>query len=458
MLTYYFDNHSLPMYEQLYRFIKMDILNRKLLPHEKLPSKRNLSKHLKISLITVENAYHQLSIEGYIYSIEKKGYYVSEIDNVQTNETIEISIQPPQYHQYLIDLKSNTILPQNFPFSSWAKLTRQILSMQDASLLSRTPPMGCFELQEAIQEHLYSFSGIHVSPHQIVIGAGTEYLYNLVIWLLGRNSVYALEDPGHQSISQVYNINGISYCYISLDKNGINIDELYHSNANVAHISPAHHYPTGITMPIKRRLEILNWANLKNAYIIEDDYDSELRLQGKPIPSLFQSDHNERVIYMNTFSKTLAPSFRISYMVLPAHLVSVFYDKVGFYTCTVSRLEQMILAQFIKQGYFEKHINRMRNYYKSLRNEFLSQLEKSPLALSVTIKEENAGLHFLMTYQSFYSDQDIIKKAHSIGLNISTLSQYYHNPFDTHTLVVNYSGLSFNNITLAISLLENLLL
>ena len=458
MLTYHFQKDlKQPMYEYLYDCLKNDIIHKKLLAHEKLPSKRAFAKHLQISVITVENAYAQLLIEGYIYSIEKKGYFVSEIEypNISTSQVIEIVEENET--KCLVDLKTNSVSPSDFPFSVWSKLTRQVLNNQDSSLLVRPPQNGCYELRKAICEHLHSFSGMNITPQQIIIGAGTEYLYHLVIQLLGRDCNYALEDPGHRSITKVYQSNNVNYQYIPLDKDGLSTSDLNSSQANVVHISPAHHYPTGITMPIKRRLEILKWAHQHQAYIIEDDYDSEFRLRGNPIPTLFQTDKNEHVIYMNTFSKTLAPSFRISYMVLPAHLTSLYQKKLGFYACSVSSLEQIILAHFISNGYFEKHINRMRNSYKMIRDEFLNQLNHSPLARHIQITEENAGLHFLLKYKKRLGDDEIVEKAKAIGLNITTLSTFYNQSFISQTLVINYSGLPKDKIPLAVKLLTKLL-
>jgi len=458
MLTYHFpQDHHTPMYEYLYECIKNDIIQQKMKANEKLPSKRLLAKHLQVSLVTVENAYNQLLIEGYISSIEKKGYFVNEIEYPDRPKEKAPVFNIAQPISYRIDLKTNSVSPTHFPFSIWSKLTRQVLSSQDTVLLSRPHPQGCLELREAIAQHLYSFSGMNISPHQIVIGAGTEYLYNLVIQLLGQDKIYALEDPGHQSISKVYHINQVKYCYISLDKSGVDMHKVKQSQAQVVHISPAHHYPTGITMPIQRRLELLAWAKKKHGYIIEDDYDSEFRMRGKPISTLFQIDQNDTVIYMNTFSKTLAPSFRISYMVLPIHLLELYQKKMDFYACSVSSFEQIILAQFIKQKYFEKHINRMRNSYKMIRDEFLEQLNNSSIASHIQISEENAGLHFLLHYQSHQSDLDIIEKAKSLQLHIACLSQFYNKPFESHTLIINYSGLQKKDIKLAVDLLTQLL-
>ena len=458
MLTYHFPiNQTIPMYEYLYQCLKEDIIHKKLDAHEKLPSKRVFAKHLQVSLITIENAYAQLLIEGYIYSIEKKGYFVSEIEAIEIPMHSHIQLKEETKPKYIVDLKTNSVSPDSFPFSVWSKLTRKVLSTQVSQLLIKPPQSGCIELREAISQHLHDFSGMNVSFQQIIIGAGTEYLYHLVIQLLGRDKVYALEDPGHRTIQQIYQSNDVPFVSLPLDKSGVNMSSLISSDADIVHISPAHHYPTGITMPIKRRIELLNWASDHHKYIIEDDYDSEFRLRGKPIPTLFQTDQKQRVIYMNTFSKTLAPSFRISYMVLPIHLVSLFKEQLSFYSCSVSSLEQIILAHFIKEGYFEKHINRMRNQYKMIRDKLLDELSISDIKNQIKITEENAGLHFLLSYESQIKDKEMIKKANSLGLNLASLSSFYNDSSSRNTMVINYSGLKIEDIKPAVSLLNTLL-
>ncbi len=457
MLTYTFpENLNKPMYLYLYESIRDDIINQQLQPNEKLPSKRTFAKNLDVSLITIENAYNQLLLEGFIYAIEKKGYYVSPLDFPKKPKPIKPITEQNIEKNYLIDLKTNSV-GEHFPFSTYSKLMRQVLSKQDISLLIRPPQTGCIQLREAISKHLYDFNGMNVPPNQIIIGAGSEYLYNLLIQLLGHDITYALEDPGHTSISKVYDINNINYHYIPLDQHGVRLKPLQQSSAQILHISPAHHFPTGITMPIQRRLDLLKWANEHHGYIIEDDYDSEFRLRGKPLSPLYQIDQHERVIYMNTFSKTLSPSFRLSYMILPSSLMNLFYQRLGFYACSVSSFEQIVVAEFINQGYFEKHINRMRHYYKLLRDDLLEALRKSEIYQDIAIKEENSGLHFLLEYHTDITDQQIKTKANSIGLNISCLSDFYHEPDNLHTLVINYSGLSKDNIPLTIQLLTKLI-
>ncbi len=478
MLTYSFSttgNDSL--YEQLYKYIKKDITDGNIIPGTKLPSKRMLAKNLNISTITVENAYGQLIAEGYIYSEPKKGYFVSDIvpgaksyiSNISSNKrTSKPSISNNDSSKQSADISgdarklfadfiSNRTIYSNFPFATWAKLMREVMNEQSELLLTNPPAGGILALRNAIAEHLYQFRGMNVSAEQIIIGAGTEYLYGLIIQLLGRDKIFAMEDPGYKKIAQVYDSNNVDCRYIPLDKNGISIDMLSESDADIIHISPSHHYPTGIVTPISRRNELLEWANAGSGrYIIEDDYDCEFRMSGKPIPTLQSIDTYDKVIYMNTFTKSLSSTIRISYMVLPVGLVPLYYKKLGFYSCTVSNFEQLTLYKFMYEGYFEKHINRMRNFYKNQRNLILNTIKSSPLNDVCEIKEQNSGLHFLMKADTCFSDEELLKRAAELGIGIGFLSQYYHDKDSAaeHTLVINYSGIEPEKIPRAIELLS----
>lgn len=448
MLTYSFlDLGSDSLYEHLYKCIKNDIINGKLGAGDKLPSKRSFAKNLDISTITVENAYAQLMAEGYIYSMPKKGYYVAEVKSMSEPKRTERKIHPrvhePEKAGYFVDFISNRTGHGSFPFSVWAKLMREVLSGESSTLLSPPPAGGIMELRKAIAEHLYQFRGIGVSPEQIIIGAGTEYLYGLLIQLFGSEAVYAIEDPGYRKIAQIYTSHGVQVRYVPMDENGVRTEVLEASDSDILHLSPSHHYPTGTVTSISRRYELLGWASRSSMrYIIEDDYDSEFRLMGKPIPALQSIDVMDRVIYMNTFSKSLSSTIRISYMVLPVKLLEKFYEKLGFYSCTVSNFEQYTLARFISGGYFEKHINRMRNYYRNQRDILLESLKKSSIAKRVRIKEENAGLHFLMEISTDMSDEALEMAAEEEGIGISCLSRYYHHPEEAkqHVVVLNYSA------------------
>ncbi len=458
MLTYSFENiETGSMYEHLYRCIKQDILEKKLCAGEKLPSKRTFAKNLGVSTITVESAYAQLVAEGYLYTLPKRGYYVCDLEKgeeVPPPRQKTETTKPRPKREYWADFVGSSVAKAMFPFSVWVKLLRDVTAGEDeTALLTDTSAGGILRLRQAISEHLYQFRGMTIDPEQIVVGAGTEYLYSVIIQLLGRDRGYAMEDPGYLRLAKIYEKNDVRAYHIPMDAAGIIPESLEKSGAEILHITPSHHFPTGIVMPVSRRYEFLSWASKgADRYIIEDDYDCEFRLSGRPIPTLQSIDVMEKVIYINTFSKSLAPAFRISYLVLPRHLVTRFYETLGFYSGTVSCLEQMTLARFIAEGYFEKHINRMRNHYRTMRDTLLDALRCSPLADKVEIKEENAGLHFLMRLSTERTETEILQAAEAEGLRLSFLSQYYSQPqADTPpVLVMNYSGLEEDRIPEAV--------
>lgn len=467
MLTYSFeDRGNETLYEYLYKQIKNDINTKKLRPQEKLPSKRALAKHLNISTITVENAYSQLTVEGYIYSIPRSGFFVSDISagevanstfkdkkisakKKKQSENGKGKAMPKEELTEFIDFTSNSTTADNFPFATWNKLMRNTLSDNRNNLMIQSPSVGVYQLREAIANYLYQFRGISASPEQIVVGAGTEYLYGLIIQLVGFDKRYAVEDPGYQKISSIYGANKVKCVHIALDGNGINIDALEKSKADVLHITPSHHFPTGLVTPISRRYELLNWASEdENRYIIEDDYDSEFRLLGKPIPAFQSIDTMDKVIYINTFSKSLTSTIRISYMVLPKALMERYRNELSFYACTVSNFEQYTLAKFIEQGYLERHINRMRNYYRKIRDEILSNIKTHMDKKKSDIMEEDAGLHFLLKVETKLNDKQLVERAKQNSIFISCLSQYYYdkNNAKEHILVINYSGVNIESI------------
>ena len=460
MLTYTFaKSGGVSLYEQLYRHIKDDILSGRLAAGEKLPSKRTLSDHLEVSVITVKNAYEQLIAEGYIYSVEKKGYYVSRIDQPLPPGAAAPLPRPERERQYELDLVTNSISAEYFPFTVWSKLMRQTILEQDTGLLRPTPYNGALELRRAIAENLQQFRGMTVDPEQIVIGAGTEFLYHLLIQLLGRERTYAVEDPGYGKIGRIYESNRVSLRRIALDEAGLSVDALRQSGADVVHISPSHHYPTGIVMPIARRQELLRWADEQEGrYILEDDYDSEFRFVGRPIPTMFSTDRQERVIYLNTFSKTIAPSIRISYMILPPHLMAAYRARLSFYACTVSSFEQHTLAAFMAQGRYEQHINRMRNRYRQKRDAVIDAIRTGALAGKAEIMEQDAGLHFLLRLDTPLSDAALRRAAADKGVRLALLSDYYANPAAApqHVVVVNYSGIETDALRRGLSRLAEL--
>ena len=480
--------------ESVYQTIKQAILSEELKPNEKLPSKRALATHLGVSVITVANAYGQLIDEGYIYSAERRGFYVTDLadftvrvssrksldveKNQQENGSFNVKtpVNKPNNQNLtkniIADFNSNSTGYEKFPFSLWSHILRDVLNKPHEALLKSVPAKGIFELRSEIAAYLKRFRNVSVEPEQIVVGAGTEYLYNLVVQLLGRKQLYAVENPGYNKTSKIITLNGASCIPVPIDIYGLSIEKLKQTTATVAHVSPSHHFPTGIVMPVRRRQELLAWAEDAPAgtkrYIIEDDYDSEFRFNGKPLPLLFNTDGNQSVIHINTFSKTLSPSFRISYMVLPHDLLPVFEEKFSFCSCTVSVFEQYALAAFMKNGYYEKHLIRMKNYYRNLRNSLILALNKSPLASCTEIHEENAGLHFLLSFKTEIDGKEIKKRLLQNGIIAPMLSEYFDKsndesfssdfPDKDKTFVINYSGIKKEAVSEIIDKMSDVIL
>ncbi len=448
------------LYIQLYESIKQDIIDKKLTPDTPLPSKRTLSTHLGISVKTIENAYSQLLLEGYIYSVEKKGYFVSTLSDYRTKTSKDTPyVSKYRDDTFLVDLKANKNNMEMFPASTWYRMMRETLSYDTAKLLDTVPFNGLLELRIAIAKYLLEFRGMEVSPDQIIIGAGTEYLYNRLIQLLGRNTSFAVEDPGYNKISAIYRSNEVHYTAIPLDKDGIRMDLLEASESDVVHLSPAHHFPLGFVTPITRRLELLTWVNSqKGRYIIEDDYDSEYRYHGMPVPPLYSIDVRGKVIYMNTFSKSIAPAVRISFMVLPEELMEKYISTMNFYSCSVSSFDQFTLARFIEGNYLERHINRMKRFYIKQHDDIVNAIRSSSLRDKTTIIEDAAGTHFLLKVQTTLSDADMIAHLRSRKILVSCLSEYCekHNPDYGSTLVINYSGITTRQIMYFIGELEKI--
>lgn len=461
------------LYHYLYQCIKKDIVSGNILAEDQLPSKRNLAQNLGVSVVTVENAYAQLLTEGFIYSLPKKGFFVADINaaadftKTQKHKTLhkrrrpaETFVESEQVNpKYVADFVSNGADIEAFPFTTWAKITREVLCERQRDLLKVSQGAGTLELRSAIARMLREFRNIQVRPEQIVVGAGTDYLYGLLVQLLGFDKCYAVEDPGWAKISKIYGQYGVKVCRIPIQE-GIFTDMVKESDADIVHISPSHHFPTGMVMPIGERYRLLSWAaESPKRYIVEDDYDSELRMTGKPIPALQNIDVTEKVIYLNTFSKTMTSAIRMAYMVLPPHLAEKFHNELSFYSCTVSNLDQYVMAKFLNLGYYETHINRMRNLYRAKRDALLSAIRKSRLSNVAQIYEEDAGLHFILQVQTKLSDAEFCKRARLNGVNIKALSEYYFEAKPSeHKFVINYSSVEKKNVSKAVLAIEKLLL
>ena len=455
MLTYELKKSpGVPLYEALYRSIRGDILSGILKPGEKLPSKRALAQNLEVSKITVETAYNQLLSEGYIRSQEKVGYFVEAVERHAPTRPAAADRKTEEKREFALDLTANGT--EQFPFSVWSRLQREVMLDYGEQLLRPLPNQGIPELRQAIAQHLAAFRGMHVDPENILIGAGTDFLYNLLIQLLGRDKTYAVEEPGYGKIRKIYAAGGVACVSAPMDSQGVSPESL--KDADVLHFSPSHHFPTGLVTPVSRRMELIFWAGQGDRWIIEDDYDSEFRFDAHPKPAMQSLDGSGRVIYMNTFSKSLAPSIRISYMVLPTALMAQFRQKLGFYSCTVPSFEQYTLARFLSRGFFEKHINRMRKIYRNRRNNLISMLQNCAFSDRLTIQEQDAGLHFLLQVDTQLSDQELTRRLEDAGIRVEALSSYYHDRSeDLHCLVVNYSGVKEDRLEKAMTALQNIM-
>ncbi|WP_294166378.1 PLP-dependent aminotransferase family protein [Senegalimassilia anaerobia] len=345
----------------------------------------------------------------------------SDAPAAETPHAIERARDP----EYFVDLKANRTSVSLFPATVWGRYMREALSLPSDNLLRSIPFNGLPELRRAIASYLRRTRGMDVSPDCIIIGAGSEYLYGRLLQMLGPTTTFAMENPGYRKFAAISKAFGNPWRPVPIDESGLLVDELEESGADVVHVSPANHFPTGIVMPIKRRLELFEWANrARKRYIIEDDYDSEFRYSGRLIMPLFADDASDKVIYLNAFSKTMVPSLRISYMVLPPKLLARYVDTMSFYSCTVSSFEQYALARFIDEGHLERHINRTRNFYRRQREAVLREIAQSPLAKISHVEERNAGTHFLLYVRTSLTHDQVRQRGAEQGLNISLFNDY----------------------------------
>ena len=342
-------------YYALYLRLKDDILQGVIRPGARLPSKRSMAERMNVSVITVEYAYRQLVDEGYVYSRERSGYFVRHIEG----------LRPPTQGEreplrFLPEEAPPSADESLFPYSLWFKTVRRVMSEYGPRLVGRSPNKGCARLRNAIAAYLLRYRGMHAQPEQIVVGSGSELLYEAALRTLGTNRRYGIEHPSYEKIEAVYTGAGAAIERLPLTSDGIDSESLAHTRADVLHVTPFHSYPTGVTAPASKRYEYLAWAAQGDRFIIEDDFDSEFFLPGQPLESLYSMDKDGRVIYINTFSKSLAPSMRMGYMLLPPALIPLYDRRMGMYSCSVPLLEQYALAEFIAEGHFERHLNRAR--------------------------------------------------------------------------------------------------
>ena len=448
-----------PLYEQIYSHIRAEIRNGSLKAGERLPSTRVLAEHLKVSRSTTQMAYDQLLAEGYMEARPCRGYFVSHLEElVETGATgtgeMETTVEPNA--GWRIDFSPRGIDLDSFPYHVWRKLSRNTLVDDNKEMFHSGNHQGEPGFREAIRSYLHSARGVNCSPEQIIVGAGSEYLLMLLSQILEGRHVIAMENPTYKQAYRVFQSLGYEVCPVEMDANGMEPELLAECGANVAYVMPSHQFPTGIVMPVGRRQELLKWAQeAPDRYIIEDDYDSEFRYRGKPIPALQGMDRNGRVIYLGTFSKCIAPAIRVSYLVLPLSLLVRYRSQTSFYASTVSRIDQNILYQFLSGGHFERHLNRMRAIYKTKHDLLLEQVE--PLRKQFEIRGEHAGLHILLTSRNGVPEEALIRKAAEAGVRVYGLNSYFILPEHNHrpsTVVLGYASLSEEQIVDGIHLLK----
>ncbi len=447
-------NSSVPMYEQIYRHIAAEILSGRIKKGERLPSKRELCAHLKISPSTAVSAYELLCAEGYVRSAQRSGYFVEEVEPlIGANRPQNVAKIKQRKERPLYDFSTGGFDTAAFPYASWAKISREIV-YQKPWLLEKGEGKGDAELRNSVTEFLTTYRGVRCDPSQVIIGAGIDYLLDIAVRLLPKETIYALEDPGYRAAYRTMEKYGLNYREIPLDSEGMSEQALRNSGANVAFLTPSHQFPMGITMPAGRRSKLLAWAKeCGGRYIVEDDYDSEFRYTVRPIPAMQGQDSNA-VIYVGTFSRSIAPSIRVAYMVLPEKLSRQYDIRFGDLSCTVSRYEQHTLYAFINSGMYSRHLRRSGNLYRTKRDILLEHLSQLP---GVSLSGQEAGLHFLLTHHSM-SESEILSACRLQGIELAGLSRYCHRiaPMPS-TVVIGYAGLEAGQVKLAAKRLEEAL-
>lgn len=447
------------LYEQIYEYVRQEIREGKLLCGERLPSTRSLADFLQVSRSTVELAYEQLLSEGYIEAKPYKGYFVCKLEELYqlphvAEETV-IERYEEKKQEYQVDFSPTAIDMSEFPFSVWKKINKSILSDSNSRLFSSGSAQGDYSLRETISRYLHSSRGVNCKPEQIVVGAGNDYLLMLLEKILGRHISTAMENPTYKRAYQIFQSFAYPVKIVAMDENGMQVQQIA-QDVRLVYVMPSRQYPTGTVMSAGRRSELLKWANgAGDRFVIEDDYDSEFRYKGKPIPSLQAMDKHGKVIYMGTFSKAIAPAIRVSYMVLPKSLLKRYKEECSFYSTTVSRIDQKILEEFIQGGYFERYLNKMRKHYRGKHDLLLEELE--PFRKSFRIHGENAGLHLLLEAKGDITEKELIARAENVGVKVYGLSEAFvdcREYVERNTIILGYGGISGEEIKQGIASLK----
>ena len=441
-----------PLYEQLYRHLVEEIRRGRPAPGEKLPSKRRLCALLGVSMSTVETAYSLLTAEGYVISRPRSGYTVADLLPLTPQPAPGVPQPSPEPSRWKYDCSTSAVDTSLFPFSSWARITKEAV-YEHPDLLQRGHPQGDLPLRAALADLLAQYRGVHCAPEQIIVGAGADLLLSMLLQLLPDYTAVALEDPGYPSAYATVTRHGRQAVPVPVDGEGMIPEALERSGAKLAYVTPSHQFPMGMTMPAGRRSRLLHWAaSAPDRYLIEDDYDSEFRYSSRPIPAMQGLDRMGKVVYMGTLSRSIAPSIRVAYMILPPALLERYHQAFPHGACTVSRFEQEGLRRFITQGLYGRHLRRVGNLYRrkcAVFTEALSAIE------GVTLSGQQAGLHFLLTLPRL-TEEELVARATARSVRVSPLSRYCHaGPPLPSTVVVGFAGLSEEELAETAALLKD---
>lgn len=432
------------LYLELYESLKRQIISGDYETDDKLPSKRQLEKHLNLSQTTIERAYELLLDEGFIYSKPRSGYYVSKLEvlPVVRKEIEEVSIQKDK-KTYDYEFKTAQIDVEHFPFDMFRKLSRQVFDESFETLVNEDSKQGLFALRQQIATYLFNSRGVNASHDQIIIGSSTNQLIEHVVQILKKQK-FMIEAPSYPPARDVLEKYNIDYIKIPLESDGICMESVKKSNHDVIFITPSHHFPTGTVLTIEKRTRLLKWAYEKNnRYIIEDDYDSEFRYFKKPLPALQSLDTENRVIYISTFSKALFPSLRMAYMVLPKELLQDFHQLKYIESNTVPIHMQQIMALFLRSGHFDRHLNKMRHIYKKKISYIIKRLK--PYQDELTISGEQAGMHFVLTVNNDLTLEECLMRARQNSLKIEPMYTYNKEHKEV-SFVIGFGGIKFNEL------------
>lgn len=440
---------KIPLYLQVYEFYKEKIVQGEFKSGEKLLSKRQLSETLGISINTVSKAYYLLEEEGFINPKERSGYFVEQLNNsfskkvptkVYENSTTET-------FKAKYDFSSSSIDTELFPYYTFSKLYKEVIESENENILINSETNGKLEFRKSISKYLRETRGLDTNPENIVISSGMEYLFEIIFYIFFNDKTFGIENPGYDILPSMIESRGFDFKSINISKEGIDISSLLKSNIDLLCVTPSHQFPTGNIMSINSRLEVLNWANSKTSrYIIEDDYDSEFKYVGKPIDPLKKLDTKDKVIYLGSFSKSLAPSLRISYMILPSSLIKILKEDAPFFICSVPVIEQIVMAKFIGNGHFERHLNKMRRIYKKKRELLIENLSKKNKVLDIS--GADSGLHIVVEFETDKTDEEILEKAKDKGIKIQSLSEFFNDKNSTSKskFLLGFGGLSKDDL------------